>query len=59
MPTKKSVDPDKGRVLSAEELFSGGDEPVQRLELPMIVKGGKAGVIYIRKIQTDEVLAHE
>ena len=58
MPTKKSVDPDKGRVLSAEELFSGGDEPVQRLELPMIVKGGKAGVIFIRKIQTDEVLAH-
>ncbi len=51
-------DLDKGRVLSAEDLFSGGEEPVQRLELPMIVKDGKPGVTFIRKISTDEVLAH-
>jgi len=61
MATRKKQaveDPDKGRVLSAEDLFSGGDEPVQRLELPMIVKGGGPGVVFIRKISTDEVLEH-
>lgn len=55
---KKQVNPDERRILSAEDLFSGGEESVQRLELPMIVKDGQPGVVFVRKISTDEVLEH-
>ncbi len=57
---EKSVSEDQTKgVLSAEDLFAGGDEPIQRLELPMIIKNGVPGVVFIRKINMGEVLAHK
>lgn len=47
---------DRGRLLTAEDLFGGGDEPLQRIELPMIRKGANPGVLYVRKLATEEVL---
>lgn len=46
---------DGGALLSAEDILSGGDEPLQRIELP-IKKGGKPGVIYLRPLTAGEVL---
>ena len=58
MAAKKKAGEDQSRILTAEDLFKGGEEPIQRLELPMIVKDGKPGVVFIRKISTEEVLEH-
>ncbi len=59
-PRKLKVveDLDKSRVLSAEDLFSGGEEPIKRLELPMIVKDGQPGIVFTRMLTTEEVEAH-
>lgn len=43
-------------LLSAADLFRGGDGTVIRVEIPEIKKGGAAGALFIRPLSTTEVM---
>jgi hypothetical protein len=54
MATRKA---DKtARFLTAEDIFSGGDDPFVEVEIPELTKKGKPGIVYLRQLPAGDVL---
>jgi len=43
-------------ILSATDIFSGGDVPFTPLEIPELTKNGKPGVVFLRSPSAGDVL---
>jgi hypothetical protein len=43
-------------LLSVEDIFRGGDDSLERLEIDELQKGGRPGVVYLRPLPAGEVL---
>lgn len=55
-PDEGAGSSDEERVLTAEEILAGGDEPFKRVEIPELPKGGEPGVVFLRSVSAGEVL---
>lgn len=53
--TQKVV-PDASQLLTADEIFAGGDDLLSPLEIPELKKGGKPGIVYLKQLSTGDVL---
>lgn len=43
-------------LLTASDIFSGGENPYTPLEIPEIVKNGQPGVVYLKPLSTKAVI---
>ena len=54
--TKQRQEASDEATLTAEDFFSGGDEPLNRLEIPELRKGGRPGVVFLKQLTAGELM---
>jgi hypothetical protein len=48
--------PTEDQLLTAEDIFSGGDDLVSPLRIPELSKNGKPGIVYLKLLSAGDVL---